>query len=82
MWDNNSTTSAIDSLVASSPPFQRAPDSDMVTQAVLENLGDRLLSHHANRRQSLSKDRFEFALEAALNASNIRHPDGHGFAQG
>ena len=51
--------------------FWRAPDSDMVTQTVLENLGDRLLSHHANSRQSLSKDRFEFALEAALNASNM-----------
>lgn len=51
--------------------FWRAPNSDIVTQAVLENLGDRLLSHHANSRQALSKDRFEFALEAALNASNI-----------
>ena len=51
--------------------FWRAPDSDIVTQAVLENLGDPLLSHHANSRQSLSKDRFEFAFEAALNASNI-----------
>lgn len=51
--------------------FWRAPDSDIVTQAVLDNLGNRLLSHHANSRQSLSKDRFEFALEAALNASNI-----------
>ena len=51
--------------------FWRAPDSDMVTQTVLENLGDRLLSHHANSRQSLSKDRFEFALEEALNASDM-----------
>ena len=51
--------------------FWRAPNSDIVTQAVLENLGDQLLGHHANSRQSLSKDRFEFALEAALNASNI-----------
>lgn len=51
--------------------FWRAPHSDLITDAVLENLGDRLLSHHANSRQSLSKDRFEFALEAALNAANI-----------
>lgn len=51
--------------------FMRAPDSDLVTQAVLENLGDRLLSHHAGSRQALSKDRFEFALEAALNDSGI-----------
>lgn len=51
--------------------FVRAPDSDLVTQPVLENLGDRLLSHHAGSRQALSKDRFEFALEAALNDSGI-----------
>ncbi len=51
--------------------FWRASDSDVVTQAVLENFGNQLLGHHANSRQSLSKDRFEFALEAALNASNI-----------
>lgn len=51
--------------------FWRAPDSDTVNKAVLENLGDRLLSHHAISRQSLSKGPFEFAFEAALNASNI-----------
>lgn len=51
--------------------FQRAEDSDLVTQAVLENLGDRMLSHHAGSRQALSKDRFEFAFEAALNDSGI-----------
>lgn len=51
--------------------FWRASDSDTVTQAVLDNLGDRLLSHHAGSRQALSKDRFEFALEAALNDSGI-----------
>jgi len=48
-----------------------AADSDIISQAVLDNLGDRLLSHHAGSRQALSKDRFEFALEAALNASGI-----------
>lgn len=51
--------------------FSRAPDSDVVTQEVLSSFGDRLLSHHAGSRQALSKDRFEFAFEAALNASNI-----------
>jgi len=51
--------------------FLRALDSDIVTQAVLENLGDRLLSHHAGSRQALSKDRFEFTFEAALNDSGI-----------
>jgi len=48
-----------------------AADSDIISQAVLDNLGDRLLSHHAGSRQALSKDRFEFALEAALNDSGI-----------
>lgn len=51
--------------------FNRAPDSDIVTQAVLSSFGDRLLSHHAGSRQALSKDRFEFAFEAALNAADI-----------
>lgn len=51
--------------------FWRASDSDAITQAVLDHLGDRLLSHHAGSRQALSKDRFEFALEAALNDSGI-----------
>ena len=48
-----------------------ASDSDTITQTVLDNLGDRLLIHHAGSRQALSKDRFEFALEAALNDSGI-----------
>jgi Type II site-specific deoxyribonuclease len=51
--------------------FWRAPDSDVVTDAVLASLGDRLLSHHAGSRQALSKDRFEFAFESALNASGV-----------
>ncbi len=51
--------------------FWRAPDSDFVSQDLLDNLGDRLLSHHANSHQALSKDRFEFALETALNHSGI-----------
>lgn len=51
--------------------FWRAPDSDIVTQTVLDNFGDRLMSHHAGSRQALSKDRFEFALEAVLNGSGI-----------
>lgn len=51
--------------------FDRAPDSDVVTDAVLASLGDRLLSHHAGSRQALSKDRFEFAFEAALNVAGV-----------
>lgn len=51
--------------------FYRAADSDVVTDDVLSAFGDRLLSHHAGSRQALSKDRFEFAFEAALNAADI-----------
>jgi len=51
--------------------FQRADDSDFVTDAVLERMGDALRIHHAFSRQALSKDRFEFALERALNLSGI-----------
>lgn len=51
--------------------FERAPDSDVITDAVLASLGDRLLSHHAGSRQALSKDRFEFAFETALNTAGI-----------
>lgn len=51
--------------------FWKAPDSNFVSQDLLDNFGDRLLSHHANSHQALSKDRFEFALEAALNRSGI-----------
>jgi len=51
--------------------FWRASDSDIVTQAVLDNLGDRLLIHHMGSRQALSKDRFEFAFEASLNDSGV-----------
>lgn len=62
--------SAIDTF-RSACQFERAPDSDVITDAVLALLGDRLLSHHAGSRQALSKDRFEFAFEAALNAADI-----------
>lgn len=62
-----STVQALSSTVE----FVRAKDSDIVTDAVLASLGDRLLTHHVSSRQALSKDRFEFALEAALNDAGI-----------
>jgi type II restriction enzyme len=52
--------------------FRRNDDSDFVTPAVLETLGDALQIHHAFSRQALSKDRFEFALEGALNRAGIQ----------
>jgi transcriptional regulator with XRE-family HTH domain len=51
--------------------FQRASNSDLVSPVLLEYFGDQLLNHHANSRQALSKDRFEFAFESALNESGI-----------
>jgi Type II site-specific deoxyribonuclease len=47
------------------------PASDLINPVVLERLGDALRIHHAFSRQALSKDRFEFALERALNLSGI-----------
>ncbi|HUV69947.1 MAG TPA: hypothetical protein VMW15_09820 [Terracidiphilus sp.] len=51
--------------------FHRKEDSDIVTPAVLDMLGDALRIHHAFSRQALSKDRFEFALERSLNRAGI-----------
>jgi hypothetical protein len=52
--------------------FHRRDDSDIVTPAVLEMLGDALRIHHAFSRQALSKDRFEFAFERALNRAGVQ----------
>jgi hypothetical protein len=52
--------------------FHRKENSDLVTPAVLEMLGDALRIHHAFSRQALSKDRFEFALERSLNRAGIQ----------
>jgi type II restriction enzyme len=52
--------------------FFRKEDSDFVTPAVLEMLGDALLIHHSFSRQALSKDRFEFALERSLSRAGIQ----------
>ncbi|WIH03956.1 hypothetical protein KHF85_13975 [Xanthomonas translucens pv. graminis] len=46
--------------------FWRNPSSDIINDAVLNSLGDRLVEHHGGSRQALSKDRFEFAFERAL----------------
>lgn len=51
--------------------FTRDAGSNLVTDAVMNNLGDALRIHHAFSRQALSKDRFEFALERALNRAGI-----------
>lgn len=52
--------------------FWRDANSDLITQDMLDNLGNRLLSHHVHSSQPLSKDRFEFAFSEALNAASIK----------
>ncbi|WP_311239305.1 MULTISPECIES: hypothetical protein [unclassified Xanthomonas] len=47
--------------------FWRNESSDIVTETVLNALGDRLVDHHSGSNQALSKDRFEHAFESALN---------------
>lgn len=51
--------------------FQRNPESDWVTEAVLNRLSDAMRIHHAFSRQALSKDRFEYAFERALSLCQI-----------
>lgn len=52
--------------------FWKAPKSDWITEKVLQGLGDGLRLHHAFSRQSLSKDKFEFAFEAALKRGGFQ----------
>jgi type II restriction enzyme len=52
--------------------YWRDSGSNLISETVLNRLGDVLRIHHAFSRQPLSKDRFEFALEAALNRSGVR----------
>lgn len=52
--------------------FHRKTDSDFVTPAALDMLGDALRIQHAFSRQALSKDRFEFALERSLNRAGVQ----------
>lgn len=51
--------------------FSRRPESDLVTDVVLENIGDLLRIHHSMSRKSLSKAPFEYAFEKALHLSNL-----------
>jgi type II restriction enzyme len=51
--------------------FHRNQASDLISQPVLDMLGDALRIHHAFSRQALSKDRFEFALESSLIRAGI-----------
>lgn len=52
--------------------FKRNSTSGWITESVLNEIGDALRIHHAFSRQPLSKDRFEFALERALNQAGVK----------
>ena len=45
---------------------------DLITHKILESFGDALLVHHCLSKESLSKDRFEYMLERAVNSSGQR----------
>ncbi len=51
--------------------FERNRASDWITDATLDHIGNALRIHHAFSRQALSKDRFEYAFERALNLAGI-----------
>lgn len=51
--------------------FQRSPDSDLITDCVLQDFGDALRIHHCFSREAFTKDKFEYALERVLNLCEI-----------
>ena len=42
--------------------FARAHDSDIVTEDILQDLGDTLRIHHCFSSEAFSKDKFEYAM--------------------
>ena len=51
--------------------IMKAPDSDVISDYGLMDFGDVLRIHHCFSREPFSKDKFEFALEAVLKASDV-----------
>ncbi len=51
--------------------IERDQSSDIMTECLLQNLGDALRIHHCFSKESLSKDRFEYALEKMCNLCGI-----------
>jgi type II restriction enzyme len=47
--------------------IERNPESDIVDACLLRDFGDVLRIHHCFSKESLSKDRFEYAFERILN---------------
>jgi Type II site-specific deoxyribonuclease len=48
----------------------RNPESDFVSEAGLNHIGDALLAHHSMAQRPLSKESFEHALEGALRRAS------------
>jgi type II restriction enzyme len=51
--------------------FSRSPSSDIISEAILEDLGDVLRLHHCFSRESFSKDKFEYALATVLQTNGV-----------
>ena len=47
--------------------FARAEDSDIVTEEIMQDLGDALRIHHCFSNEPFSKDKFEYVMEAVCN---------------
>jgi hypothetical protein len=52
--------------------IERHPQSDLVDACLLRDFGDVLRIHHCFSKESLSKDRFEYAFERILNQCGKR----------
>jgi type II restriction enzyme len=52
--------------------IERHPESDLVDDRLLRDFGDVLRIHHCFSKESLSKDRFEYAFERILNQCGKR----------
>lgn len=51
--------------------IERHPESDLVDDRLLRDFGDVLRIHHCFSKESLSKDRFEYAFEKILNQCGV-----------
>lgn len=51
--------------------YQRLQTSNIISEAILEDLGDVLRLHHCFSREPFSKDKFEYALAAVLQTNGV-----------
>ena len=67
---SESQVTAVENIISQfERPFQfdRNPQSDLVSDCVLRELGDTLRIHHCFSAQAFTKDKFEYALERVFN---------------